>query len=670
MDRVGAPVLSPDGRWAVFSVVEPSYDADKQTSDLWIVPTDGTAAPRRLTASRGPESSVSFSPDGKGLLFSAKREGDDAAQIYLLPLDGGEAQRLTTLSTGAGDPLWRPDGKAILFQSAIYPGAADDEANRKIAAERKARKSNARVYDSFPFRFWNTWLDDRKPHLFVQELTPGAKAVDLLAGTKLASSPGFGGAFNAAGGGQSLTAAWSRDGHSIVFAAVVNRDQEMYADVHSALFQVSVSGGEPQRISPEGMSYSNPQFSPDGKYLIAHCEQPATPEHPYHLTRLARFTVSDWGQPAILTSGWDRSAGRTVFSSDGKSLWIDAEDDGFDRLFQVPVAGGKVEVLYETKAGTLGDIQVARGVVVGRTSGALNPGQIVRADFMAKSVTPLTQFNQARLAQLILPQPEHFWFTAKDGRRIHCLIVPPPSVEAGKKYPIVVFPHGGPNSMSKDAFSTRWNFHLLTAPGYYLLMPDYMGSTGFGEKFADDIERDVLRGPAKEILEAVTVAAERYPGIDLSRQAAVGASYGGYLMNWFNGTTKQFRCLVNHAGAVNNISQYGVNDGGWSREIRMGGPVWEMKGQWTEQSPFVYASQWKTPMLITQGEQDFRVPYSESSTTFKILQRLRIPSRLVLFPDAGHWVLKGYDNKLHMDELRNWLHKYLDPAEPLSSSAN
>jgi len=238
-------------------------------------------------------------------------------------------------------------------------------------------------------------------------------------------------------------------------------------------------------------------------------------------------------------------------------------------------------------------------------------------------------------------------------------MVLPPSFDKAKKYPLVIFPHGGPNSMSKDAFSTRWNSHYLAAPGYILLQTNYTGSTGFGEKFADDIERDVLRGPAQEILEAITEAARLYPAIDLTRQAAAGASYGGYLMNWFEGHTNQFKCLVNHAGAINNESQYGTNDGGLSRELRMGGPIWEPGGQWNAQSPIRSAGSFATPMLITQGELDFRVPLSESMTTFKLLQRRQVPTRLVLFPDEGHWILKGENSRKHMDEVLGWLKKYL-----------
>jgi dipeptidyl aminopeptidase/acylaminoacyl peptidase len=345
---------------------------------------------------------------------------------------------------------------------------------------------------------------------------------------------------------------------------------------------------------------------------------------------------------------------------DGGSIFIDAEDDGTTKVFRFAPAGGAPQVVHAPASGAVTDLQSQNGIMVGRFSASTDPGQIVRLDPSTGRVTALTSFNKERLAQLRLPKPEHFWFTAKNGKRIHSVIVPPPIVEPGRKYPLVVFPHGGPNSMSADSFTLRWNYHLLTSPGYYLLMTNYTGSTGFGERFTDDIERDVLRGPALETLEAITEAARQYPQIDLSRQAAIGASYGGYLMNWYNGTTTQFKALVNHAGAVNNESQYGVNDGGLDRELRMGVPIWETgKGQWFDQSPIRYAKNWKTPMLVTQGELDYRVPISESMTTFKLLQRLQVPSRLVVFPDEAHWILKGPNGRKHMEEVLAWLKKYL-----------
>jgi dipeptidyl aminopeptidase/acylaminoacyl peptidase len=660
MYRIGDPVLSPDGKQAVFSVTEPSYDSEKTVSDLWIVPTDGSASPRRLTASRGAESGAVFSPDGRSVAFTTKREGDESDQLYLLPLEGGEARRLTSLSSGASSPQFRPDGKAILFQTMLWAGARSVEEHDQLADGEKKRQDTARAYDTFPVRFWNFYLDGREPAIVVQELDAATPRVIGIAPLR--------GSFNPTGGGENVAAIWTPDGTGIVFQATANRDRAMYEETETALYLVSSSGGSPRRLTPSGASFTDPRFSPDGRSLYAHESRNATEKQIYFVTRLARLNGPDWSTISILSADWDRSVGGFAVSSDSRTLYLEAEDDGAVKAFRIPSEGGTPEPVYAPGAGGLSGLTAEGEIIVAKQSASTDPGQIVRLNPASRDVTPLTRFNRERLAELLLPAPEHLWFTAENGKRIHSVLVPPPVIEAGKSYPIVVNPHGGPNSMSADQFSLRWNYHLLTSPGYYLLMTNYTGSTGFGEKFTDDIERDVLRGPALEILEAIGEAAKKHPQIDLTRQAAIGASYGGYLMNWFNSTTTQFRCLVNHAGAVNNESQYGVNDGGLSRELRMGAPIWETgKGQWFDQSPIRYSTSWKTPMLITQGELDYRVPLSESMTTFKLLQRLKVPARFVLFPDEGHWILKGPNSKRHMEEVLAWLGKYLQEAGGVTS---
>lgn len=651
LHRIGAPALSPDGKLAVFSVTEPSYDRAQSVSDLWLVPADGSTPARKLTHTKGGESGAAFSPDGKTLAFSARRDGDEAPQIYLLPLEGGEARRLTTLSTGASSPKFRPDGKAVLFETEFQEGAANLDEQTKLADEQKARKDTARVYETFPVRFWNAWLEKKEPVLGWQELDGAIPTIVRVAPLR--------GSF-AGGITEALNPTWTPDGQGIVFDALANRDHAMYEPTESSLYLVSARGGIPKRLTPAGVSYGNAQFSPDGKTLFALEARTPTAKQIYFVTRLARLTGPDWSQVQIVSAGWDRSVSSFTVSPDNQSVYVEAEDDGTTKIFRFPANGGSPEVVHAPSVGAVTGLQAAGSVMVGRFSASTDPGQIVRFDPAKKSYATLTSFNQERLAQIYLPHPEHFWFTAKNGKKIHSLMVPPPVVEPGKKYPLVVFPHGGPNSMSSDSFSTRWNFHLLASPGYYLLMTNYTGSTGFGEKFADDIERDVLRGPALETLEAITEAAKKYPQMDLTRQCAAGGSYGGYIMNWYNGTTNQFKCLVNHAGAVNNESQYGLNDGGIDRELRMGAPIWETgKGQWFDQSPIRYAKNWKTPMLVTQGEQDFRVPISESMTTFKLLQRLKVPARFVIFPDEGHWILKGPNSRKHMEEVMGWFKKYL-----------
>jgi dipeptidyl aminopeptidase/acylaminoacyl peptidase len=646
MKRVGEPVVSPDGRQVVFSLTEPDYDPAKQVSDLWIVPADGSAPPRRLTSSRAPESGAAFSPSGDRIAFSTRREGDDAPQIYVLPLNGGEAVRVTSAAGGATNPQWRPDGKAILFESEFDP----------IAAERKSRKATARVYDAMPVRYWNAWLDEKRPHVMVQDLAGGA-AVDLLKDAKLAATPGFGGVFQPTGG-QTLQSVWAPDGRSVVFTAMANRGDMMHTAVESALFAVSAQGGEARRLTEAGVSYAKPQFSKTGGLYGLQERLPVAGGKLYSLSRLARISWPESGRATVLTEAWDRSVSGFSFSADGRTIYLEAEDDGFDQIFHLPAAGGTVERLFAVKRGGYGSARAAAGGLVAVYQTSAQPAELVRIS-AAGPGGALTSFNADRVAQLDAPEPVHFWFTAKNGKRIHNVMFLPPKFDASKKYPLLIFPHGGPNSMSKDAFSTRWNNYLLASPGYVVLETNYTGSTGFGEKFADDIERDVLRGPAQEVLEGIDEAAKRYPYIDTTRQAAAGASYGGYLMNWFNGHTTQFKCIVNHAGAINNESQYGVNDGGLDRELRMGGPIWEKGGQWMEQSPIRYSGNFKTPMLVTQGELDYRVPVNESLTTFKILQRLKVPSRLVVFPDEGHWISKGENSRAHMHEVLGWLAKWL-----------
>jgi dipeptidyl aminopeptidase/acylaminoacyl peptidase len=668
MKRVGDPVVSPDGKLAVFTVTEPDYDPAKQSTDLWIVPTDGSAAPRKLTFTRGGESGATFSPDGKWLAFAARRDGDDASQIYVLPLEGGEAKRVTSISTGAESPKFRPDGKAILFESMVYPGAKTDEEQKKIAAERKGRKYNVRTFDTFPIRYWNAWLDDMRAHVFVQDLADGAKARDLLAGTKLDASPGFSGTFNPTGGGQQLNSVWTPDGKAIVFAAFNNRNETMYAETETHLFQVSADGAEPVQLTQAGQSFSSPKFSPDGAVLLAQHSRNHTKTRLYSLTRLARWNwpASPGSAATLITDGWDRSVSSFAISPDSSMVVIEAEDDGFDKLFRVPAKGtGKVEVLVTPKEGGYSGVLSTPAGLIGKYGSSIQPVQIAKIDPSTGTHKLLSKFDAETIAELDWAAPEHFWFTAKNGKKIHSIVTKPPAFDPAKKYPLLVFPHGGPNAMSKDAFSTRWNFHLLVSQGYVLLQTNYTGSTGFGEKFADDIERDVLRGPVNEVMEAIDEAIKKYPFIDRTRQAAAGASYGGYMMNWMNGHTRQFRALVNHAGAINNESQYGTNDGGIDRELRMGGPIWEKGGQWNDQSPIRYAGAFHTPMLITQGELDYRVPLSESMTTFKIMQRLKVPVRLVTFPENGHWVLRGEDSKVHMQEVLGWLKKYLEPEKPI-----
>ncbi len=661
MKRVGAPIPSPDGKWVVFSVVEPAYDEKDQVSDLWIVPSDGSSKPRRLTGTKGAEAGATWSPDSRRVAFSARREGDEVNQIYVLDVaGGGEAWRSTSLTTGARGPLFSPDGKMILFSSGVYPGAMNEEENKRIANERKGRKFRARVYESFPIRNWDRWLEDLQSHLFVQTLEQGSKARDLLAGTKLVSEPGFAGVTTPSG--DDLQPVWATDSQSIVFVAMTNRNAAAYSETNTNLYQVSIDGGEPKPLTSGKDSHSGPRFSSDGKALF--CSFVPKTNWVYNLNRIVRFSWPAMSDRQVITAAFDRAPSGFAPAPDGRTVYFLAEDAGNEKLYSVPASGGEVTLALEMTKGVYTNLAIPNKasstmLFVNWESG-INPAEVVRIDLSAKSQKGLSSFDTERAAQLDWLPLRHFWFTSKRGKKIHSLMALPAKFDESKKYPLFVFIHGGPHTMTRDQFFIRWNYHLLAQPGYVILMTDYTGSTGYGERFAQEIQGDPLKGPAEELNEAADEAIKQFKFIDGSRQAAGGASYGGHLANWLQATTTRYKCLISHAGLVNLESQWGTSDIIYSREVNSGGPVWEQGPVWREQNPIRYAKNFKTPMLITIGENDFRVPLNNSIENWSIHQRLRVPSKLIVFPEENHWILKGENSRFFYSEVHAWLKRWLN----------
>jgi dipeptidyl aminopeptidase/acylaminoacyl peptidase len=659
MNRVGTPALSPDGRWVVVPMAAPAYDEAQKSSDLWLVPADGSAPPRQLTSTAGGESGAAWSPDSRRIAFAAKREGDEEAQVYVLDVaGGGEARRVTGVATGAGRPLWRPDGEAILFTSMVWPGAADDQANRAIIAERKARKYNARAYEDFPIRHWDRWLDERRPTLMLQPLEDGAPARDLLAGTALVKGRGFGG--DLGNDGESLDAAWSPDGSAIVFVATTARDQAARAIVQQSLFVIPAGGGEPRRLTGDEASYASPQFAPDGSALYAR-QTPRT-RHVYNDERLVRF---DWADPSPRPVAFDfhRPVDAFQVAPGGERIFLLAGDEGHDRLFSVAAAGGEVRELGRLEAGSFGAPAVEgteeAPVLIANWGSAVSPAEVFRVDPATGARTALSAFNAERVATIDWLPVREFWFTSKRGRRIHNMIALPPDFDPSRKYPLFVLIHGGPHLMYKDEFFIRWNYHLLAQPGYVVLMTNYSGSTGFGEEFAQAIQGDPLEGPAAEINQAADEAIRRYPFIDATRQAAGGASYGGHLANWLAVSTDRYRTLVSHAGLYDLKTQWTTSDIAFSRERNLGGPPWEDRPVWRRQSPFWHSLKLRTPILVTFGERDFRVPYNNGLEFWTVLKRQQVESRLVIFPDENHWILKGENSRYFYQEVQGWLARHL-----------
>jgi dipeptidyl aminopeptidase/acylaminoacyl peptidase len=664
MKRVGSPVPSPDGKWVVTSVTEPSYDEKEQSSDLWIAPVDGSTAARQLTHTKSSEGDVTWSPDSKTIAFSAKREGDDAAQIYFLDLDGGEARRVTNLSTGARAPIFRPDGKAVMVTISAYPHAADDEANKKAAKEKKEQKYKVRVFENFPVRQWDRWLDDMQTHLVLVPLegrdrTPN----DILAGTKLAASPGFAGR-SGEGSREDIDATWTADGTGVVFSATATRNVSAYAEYAMDLY-LADSGGGPRALTDGKGRYGAPRFSADGKTLFATFE-PVNGKL-YNNTRLVRFDWPSMANRTVITPApFDRSVNSWALTPDGATIYFTAEEGGLEKIFSVPSAGGQPSLAFAPERGVFTGLRIpekaSATTLIALWGSSINPAEVVRIDPARHALTNLTDFNVAEAQRTDWLPPEHFWFTSKRGKKIHNMIIKPAAFEEGRKYPLFVLIHGGPANQWRDAISLRWNYHLLAKPGYVLVLTDYTGSTGNGEKFAQDIEGDPLKGPGEEINEAADEAIKRFPFIDGTRQAAGGASYGGHLAYWLEATTTRYKCLIAHAGLMSLASQWGTSDSIYHREIMNGGPIWENNKIWREQSPITYAEKFKTPILLSVGEHDFRVPINNTLEAWAILQRRQIPSRLLVWPDENHWILNGENSRQFYNEVWAWLAKWLVPS--------
>lgn len=665
MRRVGAPVPSPDGRSAVVSVTMPAYDPKEQSVDLWWVSLVDAGAPRQLTQTKAAESGAAWSPDSTRLVFSTKRDGDEVPQLYVLDVArGGEAVRVTSLSTGARSPKWSPDGARLLFVSEVYPGAADDAANQRAAKAARARKPTARVYDGFPIKYWDRWLDEKKAHLLVQEARPGATPRDLLAGTQLARQAGFAG--RPADAGEELPAEWAPDGRSVVFIATINRDRSAFESPRTHLFQVPVSGGEPRQLTDDPDSYGDLEFRPDGKALLAEVTKGGD-GRTYHHTRIASFPWPfEAKQRVVLTAAFDLSVARFTVASDSATVYFTAEDGHRLKLFSVPTAGGPVRTHDVAQTGCLGGLAMGERRLVATHESAVRPPEVVVIDPVANRLTVRTHFNDERVAPLDLAPLEEFTTTSPKGWPIHSLLVRPPGFDPAKKYPLFVMMHGGPAPQFKDQWVLRWNYHLFAAPGYVVLLTNYSGSSGYTEVFGQAVQLDPLKGPADEINQAADEAIRRYPFIDGTRQAAGGASYGGHLANWLQATTTRYQCLVSHAGLVNLESQWATSDTVYSRELNNGGPIWEQGAIWREQNPVRFAGNhakrtgWVTPTLVSVGELDYRVPANNAYEYWTYLQRLQVPSRLISFPDENHWILKGENSRFWFGEVHAWLAKWLN----------
>ncbi len=639
MGRVSDPQISPDGQWVAYSVAR--YDKAKNTgnSDIWLVPLAGGPA-RQLTLSEKRDNHPRFSPDGRKIAFISSRDG--SPQIWILDMLGGEARKLTSLTTGADGVMWSPDGQHVAFTSDVYPDCPDDVCSKKRSEEAEASKVKAKIFDHLLYRHWNSWKDEMRTHIFVIPAT-GGKPRDLTPGDYDAPPFSLGGP---AGYG------FSPDGKELCFAR--NADRVEAASTNSDLWVVPVAGGDARRITANPAYDGSPIYSPDGKYIAYRAQR-----RPGFEADKFEVMVYDRGQgkSRSLTAGIDRSADEIVWTPDSRYIYFTASDEGYSSIYRVSVTGGQAErVMAQSTNDSLQFTRDGRTMVFSRQSMS-RPPEIFRADSRGQDAKPLTTTNDAVLSKLDLGTVESVRYEGAADAKVQAWIVKPPRFLPDKKWPAVILIHGGPQGDWGDSFSYRWNYHMFASRGYVVFAPNPRGSTGFGQKFTDEISGDWGGKVYEDIMRGVDFFA-KLPYVDSAHMSAAGASYGGYMMNWLEGHTDRFRCLVSHDGVYNAVSMFGATEELWFPEWEFGGTPWTNPETYAKWSPSSYVKNFKTPMLIVHGELDYRVPVTEGFQLFTALQLMQVPSKFLYFPDEGHWVLKPQNSELWHKTVLDWIDRW------------
>jgi dipeptidyl aminopeptidase/acylaminoacyl peptidase len=679
LKRVGAPVPSRDGKWVVFECIDVDLEANTRISHLWIVPASGGES-RRLNPTPNHEERPRFSPDGKRLIWTSK--ATDPTQIWMCdfnPESGtlvAQPHQVTNISTGADGAIWSPDGKNIVFVSSVYPDCKDDACNKQREQEVKKSKVKAKIFPRLFYRHWNAFTEFKRSHLFVvsadavatgrwpipsetpqeeRPTLPRLQPKDLTPGDHDVPP------FNL--GGQDMYAI-SPDGQEVAYTS--NIDEIEATSTNNEIFAVPISGGAPKKISTSPGSDTTPLYSPDGKCL-AWRSQPRAGFEADKWRLLVRDRHSD--QTRDLTENFDRSVGSFAWTSNSKRLAFAAEDYGGAPVFGVSVgmetkpAGGGTDALHAD------DLVFSGDVMFFTRMSARAPNEIWRDDATPKDeigtyssdsfLKPVTHVNDALLSQIDMQPLEPFTFKGANNDDVQGFMVKPPGFDPNKKYPLKFLLHGGPQGAWGNEWTFRWNAELFAATGnYVVVMINFHGSTGYGQKFTDSISGDWGGKPYVDVMKGLDYIEKTYPFIDKNREAALGASYGGYMANWLLGHTNRFKCIVSHDGMFNAESAYGTTEEIWFMNWEFGGPPWKKRDVYRKWSPHEYAQNFKTPTLVVHGQNDYRLDVSQGFDLFTTLQILKVPSKMLYFPDEGHWVLKPQNSRLWYKTVNEWVDQW------------
>lgn len=640
MERVGSPVVSPDGAWVAYVVTTFDRDKNAGVGQIYRVPVDGKTPPQRLTFHEAGARAPVFSPDGRSLVFSSKR-GDGPAQLFLLALGGGEPEQITNLPVAPADVRFFPDGQSLAFVANTFPDLNDDFAKVKERLDaQKADKTQAKISDNRTLRYWDHYLTDGTvSHIFRLDLKT-REVKDLLPGR----SPlvGF----------EGLDWDLAPDGKELVWS--INVTEPPYRKLDFNLELVDLETGKTRQIGTDNLAGDNsPLYSPDGKYLLYGRNQ--RPEWPADSAQLVRYDRKNGEIKPLIAPEFDREPGNWQILGDNKTVVFTAEDDGKRNLYTVGIDGGQPKLLVQ--GGNIGAPQAAGKEVVYLRDAFYQPTNLFAIPAVGGSPRQLSSHNAEKLAQIAVGKVESVSYAGAEGAKIQMWVHLPPNFDPAKKWPLVMVLHGGPHGASTDNFHYRWNAELFAAKGYVVAQPNFHGSTGFGQAFADAIVGRHGDKPFADVMAGLDhLIARGY--IDEKRVAAAGGSYGGYLVSWLLGHTDRFGAIINHAGVYDLNSQF-ASDMTYGRSFAYGADPWEDPDRIDEQSPSRFAKNFNTPTLILHGELDYRVPYTQGVFLHGVLTGKGVPSRIVIFPQENHWILKPQSAEIWWREVFNWLDTYL-----------
>jgi len=641
--RVTDPQPSPDGVWIAFVITVMDKEANRGNSDIWIVSTkDGE--PRRLTSSPQADLNPRWSPDGKKIAFISTRSG--SPQIWTINPNGGEASPLTNLSTGASGVIWSPDGQSLAFTSSVYPDCPDDDCNKNKAEAREKSKVKARLFDTLFFRYWNAWRDGTRSHVFVIP-AEGGKAVDVTPGeydtppVDLGGNPDY---------------AFSPDGSEIAFVRNIDPELKLAVGTNNDIFTTSVRGGAIRQITTSRANDNQPLYSPDGKYIAYRAmARPGYESDKLSLMLYDRATKKTQN----LTETLDDSVNEVVWDNTASTLYFSADARGRNALFKIALAAPKPEKILDGL--TFNSLSLCPdGKTFVFLKQAMNrPSAIASFNLVTKKLAQTTEVNRELLAELEMNAAEEFRFEGADKDEIHGWLLKPPAFDSSKKYPLLLLIHGGPHGPWKDEFHYRWNAQMFASPGTVVALINFHASSGYGQRFSDAIVGDWGGRPYQDIMKGLDYLLAAYPFIEKTKLGAAGASYGGYLIDWIEGQTNRFSCLVSHDGVFDLRSMYGATEELWFPEWEQKGTPWTNPEQYMKWSPSYYVKNFKTPCLVVHSQNDFRVPLEQGLQFFTALQRMNVPSKFLYFPDEDHFVSKPQNAELWWKTVLDWLATYL-----------